>query len=125
MLGIPTTAIDHIARTTAAKTNKQTPTSIMALANLAASAFLFHRHQCSGLLIQTHLAVLFFHLRSFPDPLEVAEEITKRTKLLVFSMGSGPNCDGQFIFSEDQFRSKQKHKNPIGASGLQKIRPDN
>ncbi|CAK9027940.1 unnamed protein product [Durusdinium trenchii] len=34
-------------------------------------------------------------------PAKVAEEITKRTKLLVFSMGSGPNCDGQFIFSED------------------------
>lgn len=34
-------------------------------------------------------------------PAKVAAEITKRTKMLVFSMGSGPNCDGQFIFSED------------------------
>jgi 3-methyl-2-oxobutanoate hydroxymethyltransferase len=34
-------------------------------------------------------------------PAKVAAEITKRTKMLVFSMGSGPDCDGQFIFSED------------------------
>ena len=27
-------------------------------------------------------------------------EITKRTTMLVFSMGSGPDCDGQFIFTE-------------------------
>ena len=29
------------------------------------------------------------------------EEISKRTKMLVISMGSGSKCDGQFIFSED------------------------
>merc|ERR1712032_1498549 len=34
-------------------------------------------------------------------PAKVAAEISKRTKMLVFSMGSGPDCDGQFIFSED------------------------
>ena len=34
-------------------------------------------------------------------PAKVAAEISKRTKMLVFSMGSGPNCDGQFIFAED------------------------
>lgn len=34
-------------------------------------------------------------------PAQVAAEISKRTKMLVFSMGSGPDCDGQFIFSED------------------------
>lgn len=34
-------------------------------------------------------------------PARVAAEISKRTKLLVFSMGSGPDCDGQFIFAED------------------------
>lgn len=34
-------------------------------------------------------------------PARVAAEITRRTKMLVFSMGSGPDCDGQFIFSED------------------------
>ena len=34
-------------------------------------------------------------------PARLAAEITKRTKMLVFSMGSGSGCDGQFIFSED------------------------
>ena len=34
-------------------------------------------------------------------PAKVAAEISKRTKMLVFSMGSGPDCDGQFIFAED------------------------
>ena len=34
-------------------------------------------------------------------PARLAAEITKRTKMLVFSMGSGPDCDGQFIFSGD------------------------
>ena len=34
-------------------------------------------------------------------PAQVAAEITKRTKMLVFSMGSGPDCDGQFIFASD------------------------
>ena len=34
-------------------------------------------------------------------PAKVAAEITKRTKMLVFSMGSGAGCDGQFIFAED------------------------
>jgi 3-methyl-2-oxobutanoate hydroxymethyltransferase len=34
-------------------------------------------------------------------PAKIAAEIAKRTKMLVFSMGSGPHCDGQFIFSED------------------------
>lgn len=34
-------------------------------------------------------------------PAKVAAEITKRVNLLVFSMGSGPDCDGQFLFSSD------------------------
>lgn len=34
-------------------------------------------------------------------PAKIAAEISKRTKMLVFSMGSGADCDGQFIFSED------------------------
>ena len=34
-------------------------------------------------------------------PAKVAAEIAKRTKMLVFSMGSGAECDGQFVFSED------------------------
>lgn len=42
-------------------------------------------------------------------PAKVAAEITKRTKLMVFSMGSGPNCDGQFIFSEDLMGTNSGH----------------
>eukprot|EP00929_Paragymnodinium_shiwhaense_P007198 TRINITY_DN111135_c0_g1_i1.p1 TRINITY_DN111135_c0_g1~~TRINITY_DN111135_c0_g1_i1.p1 ORF type:complete len:312 (+),score=72.98 TRINITY_DN111135_c0_g1_i1:56-991(+) len=42
-------------------------------------------------------------------PAKVAAEITKRTKMLVFSMGSGPDCDGQFIFAEDLTGSNSGH----------------
>jgi 3-methyl-2-oxobutanoate hydroxymethyltransferase len=34
-------------------------------------------------------------------PAKVAAEITRKSDLLVFSMGSGPDCDGQFLFSCD------------------------
>jgi 3-methyl-2-oxobutanoate hydroxymethyltransferase len=34
-------------------------------------------------------------------PAKVAEEITRRLDILVFSMGSGPECDGQYLFSCD------------------------
>lgn len=34
-------------------------------------------------------------------PHRVAEEVTKRVDVLVFSIGSGPRCDGQFVFSCD------------------------
>lgn len=34
-------------------------------------------------------------------PARVAAEISKRTSLIVFSMGSGPDCDGQFLFACD------------------------
>jgi 3-methyl-2-oxobutanoate hydroxymethyltransferase len=42
-------------------------------------------------------------------PARVAAEISKRTKLLVFSMGSGGGCDGQFIFSEDLMGTNGGH----------------
>merc|ERR1712232_1479435 len=42
-------------------------------------------------------------------PAQVAAEITKRTKMLVFSMGSGPDCDGQFIFAEDLLGTNSGH----------------
>jgi len=42
-------------------------------------------------------------------PAKVAAEIAKRTKMLIFSMGSGPNCDGQFIFAEDITGSNPGH----------------
>ncbi|MGQ9682063.1 MAG: 3-methyl-2-oxobutanoate hydroxymethyltransferase [Anaerolineae bacterium] len=34
-------------------------------------------------------------------PHKVAAEISRRVDILVFSMGSGPDCDGQFLFSSD------------------------
>ena len=42
-------------------------------------------------------------------PEKVATEITKRTKMLVFSMGSGSNCDGQFLFSSDLLGTNTGH----------------
>ena len=42
-------------------------------------------------------------------PARVAAEITQRTKMLVFSMGSGPDCDGQYIFAEDLLGTNGGH----------------
>ena len=42
-------------------------------------------------------------------PAAVAAEITKRVDLLVFSMGSGPHCDGQFLFASDLLGTNTGH----------------
>lgn len=42
-------------------------------------------------------------------PAKVAAEITKRTKMLVFGMGSGPDTDGQFVFAEDLLGTNAGH----------------
>jgi 3-methyl-2-oxobutanoate hydroxymethyltransferase len=42
-------------------------------------------------------------------PARVAEEITRRVDLLVFSMGSGGGCDGQFLFSCDIWGAHDGH----------------
>ena len=34
-------------------------------------------------------------------PVEVANEISKRTSILVWSMGAGAGCDAQYLFSND------------------------
>jgi 3-methyl-2-oxobutanoate hydroxymethyltransferase len=34
-------------------------------------------------------------------PAEIATEIAKRTSLVLFSMGAGTGCDGQYLFAED------------------------
>ena len=34
-------------------------------------------------------------------PVEVADEISKRTSILVWSMGAGAGCDAQYLFSND------------------------
>lgn len=42
-------------------------------------------------------------------PHRVAAEITKKSKILTFSMGSGDKCDGQFVFSSDLLGSHNSH----------------
>jgi 3-methyl-2-oxobutanoate hydroxymethyltransferase len=42
-------------------------------------------------------------------PCKVAAEITKRVNILTFSMGSGPDCDGQFLFGCDILGSHNGH----------------
>jgi 3-methyl-2-oxobutanoate hydroxymethyltransferase len=42
-------------------------------------------------------------------PARVAAEITKRLNILTFSMGSGPDCDGQFLFSSDLLGTNTGH----------------
>jgi 3-methyl-2-oxobutanoate hydroxymethyltransferase len=42
-------------------------------------------------------------------PARVAAEIAKRVNILVFSMGSGPDCDGQFLFSSDLLGTNTGH----------------
>ncbi len=42
-------------------------------------------------------------------PVEVATEISKRTKLLLWSMGSGPGCDAQYLFAEDILGTNRGH----------------
>jgi 3-methyl-2-oxobutanoate hydroxymethyltransferase len=42
-------------------------------------------------------------------PREVAAEITRRVKILTFSMGSGPDCDGQIVFTADLLGTNLGH----------------
>jgi 3-methyl-2-oxobutanoate hydroxymethyltransferase len=42
-------------------------------------------------------------------PVEVATEISKRTNLLLWSMGSGPGCDAQYLFAEDILGTNRSH----------------
>ncbi|MCE9614380.1 MAG: 3-methyl-2-oxobutanoate hydroxymethyltransferase [Lentisphaerae bacterium] len=42
-------------------------------------------------------------------PHKIAAEITKRVKILTFSMGSGPDCDGQFLFACDLLGTNAGH----------------
>jgi 3-methyl-2-oxobutanoate hydroxymethyltransferase len=42
-------------------------------------------------------------------PSELAAEITKRIDAVTFSMGSGPDCDGQFVFSTDLLGTNTGH----------------
>jgi 3-methyl-2-oxobutanoate hydroxymethyltransferase len=42
-------------------------------------------------------------------PVEVATEISKRVKMLLWSMGSGPGCDVQYLFAEDILGTNRGH----------------
>jgi 3-methyl-2-oxobutanoate hydroxymethyltransferase len=42
-------------------------------------------------------------------PVEVASEISKRLSMLLWSMGSGPGCDVQYLFAEDILGSNRGH----------------
>jgi 3-methyl-2-oxobutanoate hydroxymethyltransferase len=42
-------------------------------------------------------------------PVEVATEISKRVNMLLWSMGSGPGCDAQYLFSEDILGTNRGH----------------
>lgn len=42
-------------------------------------------------------------------PVEVATEISKRVGILLWSMGSGPGCDVQYLFAEDILGTNRGH----------------
>ncbi len=42
-------------------------------------------------------------------PVEVAAEISKRLKLLLWSMGAGSGCDAQYLFAEDILGTNRGH----------------
>jgi 3-methyl-2-oxobutanoate hydroxymethyltransferase len=42
-------------------------------------------------------------------PVEVATEISKRLNMLLWSMGSGPGCDAQYLFAEDILGTNRGH----------------
>ena len=42
-------------------------------------------------------------------PVEVAEAISKRTSLVMLSMGAGTGCDAQYLFAEDILGTNRSH----------------
>jgi 3-methyl-2-oxobutanoate hydroxymethyltransferase len=43
-------------------------------------------------------------------PARVASEISKRTSLILVSMGAGPGCDAQYLFAEDVLGMTRGHR---------------
>ena len=43
-------------------------------------------------------------------PARVASEISKRTSLILMSMGAGSGCDAQYLFAEDVLGYTRGHK---------------
>jgi 3-methyl-2-oxobutanoate hydroxymethyltransferase len=63
---------------------------------------------------------LFDEVRAYEDagafaveievvPVEVATEISRRVNILLWSMGSGPGCDAQYLFAEDILGTNRGH----------------
>jgi 3-methyl-2-oxobutanoate hydroxymethyltransferase len=63
---------------------------------------------------------LFDEVRAYEDagafaveievvPVEVATEISRRVNILLWSMGSGPGCDAQYLFAEDILGENRGH----------------
>lgn len=42
-------------------------------------------------------------------PVEIATEISRRVNILLWSMGAGPGCDAQYLFSEDILGENRGH----------------
>ncbi|EYD76392.1 3-methyl-2-oxobutanoate hydroxymethyltransferase [Rubellimicrobium mesophilum DSM 19309] len=42
-------------------------------------------------------------------PVEVATAISQRVNILLWSMGSGPGCDAQYLFAEDILGTNRGH----------------
>ena len=42
-------------------------------------------------------------------PHQIAEQISRRTRMIVISMGSGAKCDGQYLFAEDILGTNAGH----------------
>lgn len=42
-------------------------------------------------------------------PQQIAEQIARRTKMIVISMGSGDKCDGQYLYAQDMLGTNDGH----------------
>ena len=59
--------------------------------------------------VQAYEAAGAFAVEIEVVPVEVATEISRRVGILLWSMGSGPGCDVQYLFSEDILGENRGH----------------
>lgn len=59
--------------------------------------------------VKTYEAIGAFGAEIEVVPVEVAEEISRRTSLFLISMGAGTGCDAQYLFSEDILGENRGH----------------
>ena len=60
--------------------------------------------------VQAYEAAGAFAVEIEVVPVEVASEISRRVGILLWSMGSGPGCDVQYLFSEDILGENRRGK---------------